>query len=183
MNRSFSDGKTALGGMLTALSVVCMFLTNVIPVAEYALPALAGVVIMVAVVELGYKGACMVYAASAALSLLLVSNLEAVLMYVLLFGYYSILKSVFEKLRRPYFCIGLKFAVFNLAVILVYFLAIGLLGLPAETFELFGTNVPLLFLVLGNVVFAIYDVGLTRLVTCYCLRYHDRVRNMFRLPK
>ena len=79
MNMSFSAGKTALGGMLTALSVVCMFLTNVIPVAEYALPALAGVVIMVAVVELGYKGACMVYAASAALSLLLVSNLEAVL--------------------------------------------------------------------------------------------------------
>ncbi len=183
MNMTFSAGKTALGGMLTALSVVCMFLTNVVPMAEYALPALAGVVVMLAVVELGCKGACMVYVASALISMLLVSNLEAALMYALFFGYYPILKSMFERLHRPYFCIGLKCAVFNLAVILVYFLAIGLLGLPAETFELFGTKVPLLFLAMGNIVFAVYDVGLTRLVTNYCIRYHDRVRKMFHLPQ
>ena len=180
---TFSAGKIALGGMLAALSVVCMFLTNVVPVAEYALPALAGVVVMLAMVELGQRGAWTVYAVSALLSLLLVSNMEANLMYLLFFGYYAILKSIFEQLHRPYFCIGLKFAVFNLAVILVYLLAIGLLGLPSDTFELFGIKVPLLFLLLGNVVFAVYDVGLTRLVTAYCLKYHPALRKLFRLPK
>jgi hypothetical protein len=58
-----------------------------------------------------------------------------------------------------------------------------LLGLPSDTFELFGSKVPLLFLLLGNVVFAVYDVGLTRLVTAYCLKYHPALRKLFRLPK
>lgn len=182
-HKQLDAGRMALGGMLTALAVVCMFLSNVVPAAEYALPALAAVVVMIAVVELGRRGAVLVYAASSVLALLLVSNIEAKLMYLLFFGYYAILKSIFESLHRPYFCIGLKFAVFNLAVITIYFLAIQLFGVSVEEFELFGVALPVVFLLLGNAIFAVYDVGLTRVVTVYHLRYHRRVQQLFHLSK
>ena len=52
MNHS---GKVALGGMVTALCVVLMFLTGVIPIATYALPAVSGVLLVVIVIEMGAK--------------------------------------------------------------------------------------------------------------------------------
>ena len=49
------SGKIALGGLLTALGVVLMFLTGLIPIGTYALPAIAGVLLIVAVIEIGAK--------------------------------------------------------------------------------------------------------------------------------
>lgn len=183
-NRKRCDaGHIALGSMLAALCVVCMFLTNVVPVATYALPALAGIVVMLAVVELGRKWALMVYAAASVLSLLLVSDVEAVLMFIMFFGYYAVLKSVFESLQRPYFCIGLKFAVFNLAIISAYFLAIELFGISASEFELFGVELPLVFLIIGNAIFALFDIGMTRFITMYYLHYHPKIQKLFHISK
>ena len=176
-------GRVAFGGVLAALCVVCLFLTNLVPVASYALPALAGVVIMVAVVELGRRWALAVYAVSSLLSLLLVSDLEAKLVFVLFFGYYAVLKSVFESLHRPNFCRAAKFAVFNAAVIAAYFLAVQVFGLPMDEFQLFGINLPLVFLVLANVVFVVFDIAMTRLATVYILRYREQIAKTFRFTK
>lgn len=175
----YDTGRLAFGSMLSALCVVCMFMTNLIPVASYALPALAGVLIMIAVVELGKRWALIVYGVSALLSLLLVSDLEAKLVFVLFFGYYAILKSIFESLHRPNFCIALKFSVFNLAIISAYFLAIHLFQLPMEEFVLFGIQLPLVFLILANVVFLVFDIAMTRVITMYIWRFHERVRHTF----
>ena len=41
------------GSLLTALGVVLMFLTGLIPIGTYALPAIAGVLLIVAVIEIG----------------------------------------------------------------------------------------------------------------------------------
>ena len=58
-------GKIAFGGVLVALGVGCMLLTNVVPIATYALPVLAGLSIMLAVIELDKRWAMMIYAATA----------------------------------------------------------------------------------------------------------------------
>ena len=56
------SGKIALGGLLTALGVVLMFLTGLIPIGTYALPAIAGVLLIVAVIgnrgEMGVDDLC-----------------------------------------------------------------------------------------------------------------------------
>ena len=78
------SGKIALGGLLTALGVVLMFLTGLIPIGTYALPAIAGVLLIVAVIEIGAKWAWMIYAAVAVLSLLFAADKEAALLFVLL---------------------------------------------------------------------------------------------------
>lgn len=167
MNQS---GKIALGGIISALCLVCMFLTGVFPFATYALPAIAGVLLIVVVIELGKRWAWLVYVVVALLSLLIAPDAEAKLIFILFFGYYPIVKASIEKMKKPVMGWLLKFAIFNAAVISSYFLAIGLLQIPADSFEIFGVNLPLVFLALGNVVFFIYDYAVTSLATMYVRR-------------
>ena len=114
------SGKIALGGLLTALGVVLMFLTGLIPIGTYALPAIAGVLLIVAVIEIGAKWAWMIYAAVAVLSLLFAADKEAALLFVLFFGYYPVLKSFLERISNKVLSWISKFAVFNVAVVYVF---------------------------------------------------------------
>lgn len=174
-------GSVALCGVMSALCMVCMFLTGVIPFATYALPALAGVLLIAIVIEQGKRWAALVYVAVSLLSFILSPDLEAKLMFVCFFGYYPILKAVFEGIRRPRFALCLKLAVFNVAVIAVYFILSALGGLAADEFEIFGKNLPLFFLAAGNLVFLLYDYALTGLVSVYVQRLRPHLRKIFRI--
>ena len=158
------SGKIALGGLLTALGVVLMFLTGLIPIGTYALPAIAGVLLIVAVIEIGAKWAWMIYAAVAVLSLLFAADKEAALLFVLFFGYYPVLKSFLERISNKVLSWISKFAVFNVAVVACFFLAVNFLQLPEDSFTVFG-----------NAVFLIYDIALSGLVATYVEKLHHRV--------
>ena len=169
------SGKIALGGLLTALGVVLMFLTGLIPIGTYALPAIAGVLLIVAVIEIGAKWAWMIYAAVAVLSLLFAADKEAALLFVLFFGYYPVLKSFLERISNKVLSWISKFAVFNVAVVACFFLAVNFLQLPEDSFTVFGIYLPWVFLILGNAVFLIYDIALSGLVATYVEKMHHRV--------
>lgn len=169
------SGKIALGGLLTALGVVLMFLTGLIPIGTYALPAIAGVLLIVAVIEIGAKWAWMIYAAVAVLSLLFAADKEAALLFVLFFGYYPVLKSFLERISNKVLSWISKFAVFNVAVVACFFLAVNFLQLPEDSFTVFGIYLPWVFLILGNAVFLIYDIVLSGLVATYVEKLHHRV--------
>ena len=169
------SGKIALGGLLTALGVVLMFLTGLIPIGTYALPAIAGVLLIVAVIEIGAKWAWMIYAAVAVLSLLFAADKEAALLFVLFFGYYPVLKSFLERISNKVLSWISKFAVFSVAVVACFFLAVNFLQLPEDSFTVFGIYLPWVFLILGNAVFLIYDIALSGLVATYVEKLHHRV--------
>ena len=169
------SGKIALGGLLTALGVVLMFLTGLIPIGTYALPAIAGVLLIVAVIEIGAKWAWMIYAAVAVLSLLFAADKEAALLFVLFFGYYPVLKSFLERISNKVLSWISKFAVFNVAAVACFFLAVNFLQLPEDSFTVFGIYLPWVFLILGNAVFLIYDIALSGLVATYVEKLHHRV--------
>ncbi len=169
------SGKIALGGLLSALGVVLMFLTGLIPIGTYALPAIAGVLLIVAVIEIGAKWAWMIYAAVAVLSLLFAADKEAALLFVLFFGYYPVLKSFLERISNKVLSWISKFAVFNVAVVACFFLAVNFLQLPEDSFTVFGFYLPWVFLILGNAVFLIYDIALSGLVATYVEKLHHRV--------
>ena len=169
------SGKIALGGLLTALGVVLMFLTGLIPIGTYALPAIAGVLLIVAVIEIGAKWAWMIYAAVAVLSLLFAADKEAALLFVLFFGYYPVLKSFLERISNKVLSWISKFAVFNVAVVACFFLAVNFLQLPEDSFTVFGIYLPWVFLILGTAVFLIYDIALSGLVATYVEKLHHRV--------
>ena len=162
--------KVALGGAVAALGLVLMFMTALIPFGTYAFPTFAGILTVVIVIEIGYGYAVAVYAATAILSFLLVPDKEAALMYAIFFGFYPILKGLIERLPNKPAQYALKLVLFNACVIAAFFIAVNLLSIPEDSYYLFGLNMPLIFLLLGNVFFVIYDICVTRLVTVYLLK-------------
>ena len=91
------SSKTALGGILAALSLVLMFLFAIFPSATIAAPAVASILLIFAVLEMGKGWAFGIYVAVSLLAMLVVPTKEAAVLYVVFFGYYPILKALIEK--------------------------------------------------------------------------------------
>ena len=88
------SAKTALAGIISALAVAIMFATTIIPFLTYALSAISGALLLLMVIEINRRWAFTSYVAVSILSILLLNDKEAALMYILFFGYYPIMKSV-----------------------------------------------------------------------------------------
>lgn len=176
MNRT---GKVALGGILGALSLLCLLL-SFIPASEYMMPAMAGALLLPVVIECGHRWGLMVYAVTAVLALLFTPALEPRVLYVAFFGYYPVFKAVLESQSRRWLEWMAKLAVFNGAVCLSYWLMLKFLGLSPEVFDFFGVDLPLVLLALGNVTFLLYDKLLSLLVTVYWRRLHGIFARLFK---
>ena len=154
---------------MCALSIVFMFLTGVFPYATYALPALAGMTLIVLVVETNKKWALVAYVAISLISLLVAPDRTAVLLFIAFFGYYPIFKSVIETKCNRITDWVLKILLFNAAVGVSY-LVMQLFVKTDELWELFG-EYGVLGLIGGilllNVVFVIYDLAVSRIITAY----------------
>ena len=106
---------------------------------------------------LGKKYHITLWLAVFALSFLLVPDIEQSLMFLCLFGCYPVLRPLFERLPRiPRLLCKLLF--FNAVAIALE--ALVMLLLVPETMQ---TPLLLLLLVLGNVVFVLYDVLIPRI--------------------
>ncbi|HIU30778.1 MAG TPA: hypothetical protein IAB66_01255 [Candidatus Caccousia avistercoris] len=172
--------KIAFGGVLAALCTVLVSATGLFPTLTYAIPALAGVLLVAAVIEIGKKEAFACYAVTAVLSLLLGTDKEAALLFVLLFGYYPTLKSLLDPIRSRPVQWGLKLLVANAAMVLFYVLTVYVLGVPQESLSLLGVPLPLVILVLGNLVFLLYDRAISGIAVLYVQRIHPVVLRIFR---
>ena len=173
--------KVSLGGVVAALSLVLMLLTSIIPFGTYAFPAFAGILLVLLVFNLGYAYAFAVYFVTAALSFLLVTDKEAALYYAMFLGFYPILKGVIERIPSKPVQYIVKLALFNVCMIAAFYIGITLLSIPKESFNLFGVYLPWVFLILGNIVFIIYDLCITRLVTIYLIKWHNRLNKNTKL--
>ena len=174
------SGKIALGGLLAALSLVCMLLT-IFPFADYALPALAGVLLIPIVLESGVKWGFMVYAVVGILNAILTPSLEAKVLFIAFFGYYPVLKALIERIRFRPLEWAAKLLLFNGTFVAAYWLMLHVFALPADSLELFGVNVPLLLLGTGNIVFVIYDVAVTNLIVLYQRMLRPKLLHIFRI--
>lgn len=169
MGKNKSASSVAFGGIISALAVLLMFFTGIFPFATYALPALSGLLLVVIVIDHGLKWAWCVYAAISALVILITPDREAATMFVLFFGYYPILKSILERIKLRVVEYVLKFAIFNVAMVVAYLLIIHVLGIPdiLEEFGELGKYGVWIMLGLGNIVFILYDITISRLICIY----------------
>lgn len=174
-----STQRIAVCGVISALSLVLMLLTGIIPIGTYAFPCFAGILLAAIVVEYKWKWALLVYAVVSVLSLFLVSDKEAVVFFIMLFGYYPSLKNLIESKFQPKFgnVAGyiLKLLIFNAAVVAAFFIATFLLAIPAEEYTVFGVYVPWVFLIIGNIFFVIYDYAVSVFVMQYVRRFRDKI--------
>lgn len=166
----------ALCGVISALGVVIMMITAIVPTATYAMPAMAGLIATVIVIEINKKWAVASYFVVSVLSLLLVPDKEAVAFYIFFFGYYPIFKQIIEsKVKFLWLQWILKIAVFSVSAIAVYYIAILLLGVPAEEFILFGINLPILFLFAGILIFIMFDYAMSGVIVTYVNKFRKKL--------
>lgn len=169
MNKNNSSFNVALGGVCASLALVLMLVTAVVPVLDFAMPAAAGVLMAVIVIEINKKWAFISYIAISVLSLLIVPSKEVGLLFAMFLGYYPILKSLCEKIKNRTFQWASKLAVFNVAVISYYLVTVNVLSsteLMEEAGE-FGRYGLWTLLAAANAVFVVYDIALTRLISMY----------------
>ncbi len=166
-------GKITLCAMLAALASVFM-LTAYFPYLTYGIPAIAGIFVMIALIETGKGYAFLTYGASAVITLFLVEP-EAKLLYVCFLGFYPILKAVFEQLKSRVLEYILKFTTFNAALILIYTLFASIFGITDNFITVFGVF-GIAILVLGaNFVFLMYDICLSKFARIYLFKLHPIV--------
>ena len=170
--------KITLCSMTAALSVVVM-LTSYFPYLTYAIPAVAGLFMMVPLIECGVSWGFAGYLSSAVI-IFIVGEPEATVLYIMLFGYYPVLKSVIEKIRQQLIEWILKLLCFNAAAIASYYVSTRLFGIPFDEFGEWGKYGALVFLALCNVVFVLYDIGISRIASRYMYSLHDKVRKIIK---
>ncbi len=156
----------ALCAMMTALSVICLWLSSILPTGQLGFSAAALLFGCAAVLEVGIGGGAAVYICSVLLGALLMSNRFPLFYYVVFFGYYPIVKSLAERAMRRYVEWIVKLAVFNaaLAMTVMLFSEAVLSFSPVKSLPV--------ICILANAVFVIFDIGLTRLIRFYMARIH-----------
>ncbi len=160
-----------VSAILCALGVILLALGSLLQILDITMAALASFLVIFAVIEMGGKYPFLIYLVTALLSMLLVPYKTAPLMYLCFAGYYPLLKAVLEGRLPKLWAWVLKIVIFNAALALTLFLAIRFFAaftVPAVWYYY--------LLPVCSVVFVIYDVALTRVITAYLLRWRQRFR-------
>lgn len=180
MNRSL---QLAYCSMVTAFGTALMFLTGLIPVGTYILPALAGIPLISVVIELGYGWAWSVFTAVSLLAFLVAADKEAVLVFFIFFGCYPILKSLIERRNRKSFVISVKLAIANAAFFVDFWAGIKLFGIRLSDYGWMGAAAPWALLLLANLFFWVFDYALSLLILAYWRRFHPFLSRWLNGPK
>ncbi len=169
-NKSY---KLSLCAVIVAISVVLLLVTGVFPFASYALPGLAGAMLAIIVIEAGMKWAMLSYIAVSLVAFFITGDITAKSAYILLFGYYPVLKCIIEKIKPVLLRWGVKFLNVNLSIIASFLITTYLFKLPdfIDEFKTVGPIVAVAFLIMANIAFVLYDILLTRLIALYFYKY------------
>lgn len=178
--RKTESQKIALCGMLGALSVVLLLIGSALQIGTYAAPMLAAFLLIPVLEDYGPRYALTLYATVSILAVLFVPETELAFFYVLVMGYYPVLRVKLNTIKSRWVRWIIKFAVFNAATVLVYLLLFALLG-PAVLDELLadGTAMLAALLAAGNLSFWLCDRALAALTRYYHLVVKPRLKKKF----
>jgi hypothetical protein len=174
------SSKTALGGIVAALSISLMFIVSVIPLFTYALPAAVAILIVPVIIEINKKWALGVYAAVSILAVILVPNKEVAVIYAAFFGYYPIIKAIIEKRLPKVFGWLVKIIIFNSTMFISYYLMLKFMGIKIDELESLGVYAIPILLSMGSVAFVLYDYALSKIISIYIVKWQSRFRKLFK---
>jgi hypothetical protein len=157
--------RLTLSALFSALTIVILYFASIWPTGQLGLVAVASLFAAAAVVEAGLVPAIYVFVVSSILGMLIIPNRAAPFLYILFFGYYPILKSLIERTRWLALQWALKLLAFNVSLSVIWFFLMELIFQPIE-------NLPgIAFIYIGgNVIFAVYDYGYSKLIWLYISR-------------
>lgn len=170
------SSQVALGGVIASLCVFLMLMTGFFPFLTYAAPAFAGFLLIAVIVDCGYRWAFLVYLVVALLSLFLVPDKQAALIFVFL-GYYPIVKDYLDRhMKQKVLSWVIRFGIFNLSMLLAYGLMLYVFKMPDIMTEMgsLGKFTGLVTLLAGNILFIAFEFALTRMFAFYRLYFRPR---------
>ena len=170
-----STKRLAVSAMLSALAVVMLYVGAVSQVLDMTMAVIASLCTVVAVIEYGGATPWLVYAVSGILGFIVClgggASPEIACMYILFFGFYPILKEKLEK-KKKWLSWLLKEIIFNISLC-----ALALLSkFVFTTGEADPTAVVVIFFVLAEIAFPLYDIALTRLITLYIFKIRPKIK-------
>ena len=127
-----SSSHVAFGGIFTALSVLFLLLSCVIPFGRLVFVFLTSAVVGVAVNMFDKRLAFFVYAATSLLSIFVVPDKSYAALYVIVVGNYPLVKPLLEKIYSVPVCFALKLVCFNVYMVLCYIIAVKLLSISFD---------------------------------------------------
>lgn len=164
-------GRMTLLAVFAAFSLAFMFLSSALPTGQMGFLAISSLFGIAAVCECGIWGGVLFYAVTAILGFLLIPDKSAVLVYALFFGYYPTVKALAERRRSQIAEWAIKLLIFNAALSVMLFL------LSLTVFDVLRIiKSRILLFAVCNIVFLLFDIGVSRLISFYIARIHGRFR-------
>lgn len=161
--------KVALGGIISSLCLVCMFLTGVFPVLYITLPMAAGILMMIMSAEITPSWAYLTFLATGILSMFVTFDKESALLYILLFGHYPVTKQFLDKIKPFLFRVTAKLIIFNTSLLTEFWITVNVLGITEFYEEMCEKGKPFIIMtvLLLNFVCFSYDYSLKGVLLFY----------------
>lgn len=159
---------TTLSALLISLTIVLLALNTLLPISTISILTVTSTIIPIAIIKTSVRNSILIYISSSLLGLLLLPK-DIVILYIMFFGIYGLIKFFIEKLNNLYFEIPLKI-IFSSLVLLVYYFVFN------SFINLSNIDLPLYLIFIGaNIAFLIYDYALTMLISYYIEKINNRL--------
>lgn len=169
---SLQSRNTALGGIMAALCMICLYGAVYMPTGRISLYALSSIFCGIMVVESGVRWGWVFYGSTAILSLVLIPNKMGIVPYILFFGPYGLIKYHIESFRSRLIGFMLKACFFLLSMAATAYTVKGLfLG------EVYSKLPVWALILVGLVIFYIYDYVYTTLIHYYMKKIKHHMRH------
>ncbi|MDR1620077.1 MAG: hypothetical protein LBS18_05395 [Clostridiales bacterium] len=156
MNKKLTASKkAALGGMVTAITALCLYAASILPAGRVPLLFLAAIAPCILTSERAYGTALLAFMVSSGIGLLM-ANMLPVALYIALLGHYGIFCSVTGRkvVSRP-IRVVLKLLYANMFICAGLYIALRVFGL---TLALPGWLPVWALIVIAEIIIAIFDV-------------------------
>ncbi|MDE7097943.1 MAG: hypothetical protein K2O60_02185, partial [Ruminococcus sp.] len=146
--------KVALGGIVSALCLMCMFLAGIMPMFYLILPMIAGILLMIIAEEVNKSWAWLTYISISILSIFITADKESALVFIMLFGHFPILRLYIEKIRLKILRWLMKLVIFNVCAVSFFYTTVFIFGIDQmlEDMNDLGKYGAVIMLVLCNII-------------------------------
>jgi hypothetical protein len=166
--------KIALGGIVSALCLVIMLLTSILPALYIVLPMLCGLLIKMLVDEVSSGWALLTYVSVSILSFFLNPNIEATFVFILFFGIYPIILKYLNKLPKLLSKI-VKWCIYFGMAFVNYRISVFIVGMDETVENLpFGEYWEQIFVVIIGLFFAIYEFYISLFLNVYQKKWRKK---------
>lgn len=159
--------KIAYGGILLALNIILLMLTNIIPINTLFLMGLASLPISIVIMEWGPKMGVAFYIGLVALSFIVMANKAQYILYIFTFGVYGLIKYGLERYKSIYTEYILKLLFANAVVMVLYFILKEFVFIPVN----------IITFVAFQIAFLIYDF----MYSSFINYYNDKIRKILKI--